>query len=301
MRKLILGVGLTAAIAFPAAARAEESFYCYVSTQMRGEPEKIIIYTEIMTTSGDADGDKLDRAWGDFVSDTRGVLPPNTGSYGPNCTSYGRADMERDLAKLRADHPQARKMAWPNPPVPLRDPAKSSVTASDRTPRADIVIQDRMPTSAASAPEAPVRPKKSNAQADAEYAAALAVYERQMAKHRQQVDDYKRAQDDLARTKEEQRLAAEKALAAHRSQMEKAEAAQLEYRKELAKPAGVPNAIYRGFTGRSCDDARRSAVRGAGTTAGTQFREVRTEMSESGTCLVQGWWWNTGKGGASRQ
>jgi hypothetical protein len=38
----------------------------------------------------------------------------------------------------------------------------------------------------------------------------------------------------------------------------------LEYQKEIAKPAGVANAVYRGFGGPECDAALKSAKLEAG-------------------------------------
>ncbi len=61
--------------------------------------------------------------------------------------------------------------------------------------------------------------KKTNAQADAEFAAAQAQYNREMAEHQKQVDDYKRAQDDFQRRKTEQQTAAQRALASHDADM----------------------------------------------------------------------------------
>jgi hypothetical protein len=158
------------------------------------------------------------------------------------------------------------------------------------------------------APVAPSRPKKSNAQADAEFAAAKAEYARKLAEN---AAEYKAAQDAVEQKKAEQRAAAKRVLAeyqqqleAHeqlvRSQQRQAEAEQLEYRKLAAKPAGVPNAVYRGFAAADCDAARFAATNGAGTSSGTKFTEV-TASSVPGTCTVQGWWWDTSRTGASRQ
>ena len=79
-----------------------------------------------------------------------------------------------------------------------------------------------------------------------------------------------------------------------------ADAAALEYRKQVAKPYGVPNPVYRGFNGNDCAAARSSAIKGAGTDSGTQFKEVESE-TVGGGCIVRGWWWSTQVGGASRQ
>lgn len=87
----------------------------------------------------------------------------------------------------------------------------------------------------ASEPEAPVRPKKSNAQADAEYAAALAEHEREMAAHRQRLEDYRRAQDEVARIKEEQRLAVERKMDSFKRVLAEHERRQLEYQASEAR------------------------------------------------------------------
>ena len=155
-------------------------------------------------------------------------------------------------------------------------------------------------TAAADIAEAPVRPKKSNAQADAEYAVAMAEYNAKLEARQKQVEDYERAQAEVARKKAEQRLAAERALAEHQTQVAAADAAQLEYKKQLARPAGVANAVYRGFSGADCDTARRSALLGTGTSSGTKFVEVEAEPVGS-QCMVRGWWWDTSTTGSSRQ
>ena len=156
-----------------------------------------------------------------------------------------------------------------------------------------------------SADSTPKRHKMTNAEADAKYAADMAEYNKQLAEQQKQVDDFKRAQDEVARKKEQQKLAAERAAADYQGQLEAhaqtVRNQQLEYEKELAKPAGFPNAMYRGFWARDCDAARKSATLGAGTSSTTRFKEVTTETSASG-CVVQGWWWNVAGGGtATRQ
>ena len=144
-----------------------------------------------------------------------------------------------------------------------------------------------------------------NAEADAKFAADKAEYEKKLAEQQKQVDDYKRAQDDVARKKEEQRRAVEQAAADHQKQLEahaqSVRNQQLEYQKELTRPAGVPNAVYRGFWGPDCATARLSATQGAGTSSTTRFKEVTT-VPESRGCIAQGWWWNVAGGGtATRQ
>ena len=90
-------------------------------------------------------------------------------------------------------------------------------------------------------------------------------------------------------------------MAVNAAQVAASEAAQLEYRKAAAKPAGV-NAVYRGFTGPTCEIARRSATHGSGTSAGTRFAEVTQDLSGMPKlCVVQGWSWNTSRTGSSRQ
>lgn len=152
---------------------------------------------------------------------------------------------------------------------------------------------------------APTRHKMTNAEADAKFAADKAEYEKKLAEQQKQVDAYKQAQDDVARKKQEQKLQAERAAADYQRQLEAhAETVrnqQLEYQKEVAKPAGVANAVYRGFWGPDCDFARRSATQGAGTSTTTRFKEV-TARTETNGCTVQGWWWNVAGGGtATRQ
>ena len=152
---------------------------------------------------------------------------------------------------------------------------------------------------------APARPKMTNAEADAKFAAEKAEYENKLAQQQKQVDDFKRAQDEVARKKQEQKLAAEQAAAAHQRQLEAhaqtVRNQQLEYQKEVARPAGIPNAVYRGFWARDCDAARKSATLGAGTSSTTRFKEVTNEPGSNG-CSVQGWWWNVAGGGtATRQ
>lgn len=118
------------------------------------------------------------------------------------------------------------------------------------------------------------------------------------------VDQAKR---DIEARKAANRAAVDKVLADHAREMEvhaqqvrMADAAALEYKKQVAKPYNAPNAIYRGFNGRDCAAARLSALKGAGTDSGTQFKEVESEMI-SGGCIVRGWHWSTQVGGSSRQ
>ena len=158
---------------------------------------------------------------------------------------------------------------------------------------------------ATSADTTPRRHKMTNAEADAKFAADKAEYEKKLAEQQRQVDDFKRAQDEIARKKQEQKLAAEQAAADYQKQLaahaETVRNQQLEYQKELAKPAGVPNAVYRGFWGPDCAAARLSATQGAGTSSTTRFKEVTTVPDGRG-CLAQGWWWNVAGGGtATRQ
>jgi hypothetical protein len=161
------------------------------------------------------------------------------------------------------------------------------------------------PSEKASSDGPPKRHKMTNAEADAKFAADKAEYEKRLAEQQKQVDDFKRAQDEVARKKQEQKLAAERATADYQKQLEAhaqtVRNQQLEYQKELARPAGVANAVYRGFWGPDCDTARRSATQGAGTSSTTRFKEVTTVPDASG-CTAQGWWWNVAGGGtATRQ
>ena len=160
-------------------------------------------------------------------------------------------------------------------------------------------------TEEANSSESPRRPKMTNAEADAKYAAEMAEYNKKLAEQRKQVDDFKRAEDELARKKQEQKLAAERAAADYQKQLAAHEQTvrnqQAEYQKEVARPAGVPNAVYRGFWGPDCEAARLSATQGAGTSSTTRFKEVTTDTVSRG-CTVQGWWWNVAGGGtATRQ
>ncbi len=134
-----------------------------------------------------------------------------------------------------------------------------------------------------------------------------AKYEAELAEQQRKVAEYEQARRDVEAKKAEQRAAADRVLAEHQRRMNAhaqevrlADAASLEYKKELAKPANAPSAVYRGFTGNDCAMARLSAVKGAGTDSGTQFKEVESEMV-SGHCVVRGWWWSTSKSGSSRQ
>jgi hypothetical protein len=174
--------------------------------------------------------------------------------------------------------------AEPEPEADKPSPRKSQEAGSDNTPS---------------------RHKMTNAEADAKFAADKAEYEKKLAEQQKQVDDFKRAQDEVARKKQEQKLAAERAATDYQRQLEAhaqtVRNQQLEYQKEVAKPAGVPNAIYRGFWGPDCAAARLSATQGAGTSSTTRFKEVTTVPDGRG-CIAQGWWWNVAGGGtATRQ
>jgi hypothetical protein len=136
---------------------------------------------------------------------------------------------------------------------------------------------------------------------------AQAKYEAELAEQKRKVAEYEQAQRDIEAKKAEQRAAADRVLAEHQRRMNvhaqevrMAGAASLDYKKTLAKPANAPSAVYRGFTGNDCALARLSALKGAGTDSGTQFKEVESEMV-SGHCVVRGWWWSTSKSGSSRQ
>jgi hypothetical protein len=174
--------------------------------------------------------------------------------------------------------------AEPEPKADKPNPRKSQDAGSDSTP---------------------TRHKMTNAEADAKFAADKAEYEKKLAEQQKQVDDFKRAQDEIARKKQEQKLAAERAAVDYQRQLEAHAQTirnqQLEYQKEIARPAGVANAVYRGFWGPDCDAARKSATLGAGTSTTTRFKEV-TARTETNGCTVQGWWWNVAGGGtATRQ
>ena len=179
----------------------------------------------------------------------------------------------------------------------------SSVVEAEPEPEAEAPLS-RKPEETAS-DSAPRRSKMANAEADAKFAADKAEYDKKLAEQQKQVDDFKRAQDDMARKKQEQKAAAERATVDYQRQLEAHAQAvrnqQLEYQKEVARPVGVPNAVYRGFWAPDCDAARKSATLGAGTSSTTRFKEV-TLVTDASGCTVQGWWWNVAGGGtATRQ
>jgi hypothetical protein len=86
-----------------------------------------------------------------------------------------------------------------------REPAKSVSATSEAS------TEERPATS--------TRAKKTNAQADAEFAAAQALYNQKLAEREKQIEDYQRAQNELERQKAGQREAAQRALAAHDAEM----------------------------------------------------------------------------------
>jgi hypothetical protein len=181
------------------------------------------------------------------------------------------------------------------------DPGQASSSATSRSRGSALKT-----TNSASVPHGQLaKPKKTNAQADSEFAIAQAEYEKQLVAQEKQVEEYKRAQEEVARKKQEQKAAAEQAAADYQRQLEAhartVRNQQLEYQKQVAKPVGVPNAVYRGFWAPDCDAARKSATLGAGTSTTTRFKEVTSEAGSNG-CIVQGWWWNVAGGGtATRQ
>ena len=183
-------------------------------------------------------------------------------------------------------------------------PVAGGVAAEAEAETAADTSTPREPEESAS-DSTPKRHKMTNAEADAKFAADKAEYEKKLAEQQSQVDDYKRAQDEVARKKQEQKAQAEQAAADYQKQLaahaETVRNQQLEYQKELARPAGVPNAVYRGFWGPDCTTARLSATQGAGTSSTTRFKEVTTVPDGRG-CISQGWWWNVAGGGtATRQ
>ncbi|MCY7271804.1 MAG: hypothetical protein LH485_07130, partial [Sphingomonas bacterium] len=134
--------------------------------------------------------------------------------------------------------------------------------------------------------------------------AAADEYRRKMEEHVSMKADHARKlalheQSKAAATA--QKREHERQLAASAAQDSAHKAALLEHRKAAAKPPGV-NAVYRGFNGTTCENARRSALFGSGTSKGTQFAEVTQDLSNMPrSCIVQGWWWNTSRTGSSRQ
>jgi hypothetical protein len=182
-------------------------------------------------------------------------------------------------------------------------PSANAAAEAEPEPEADRLSSSRSEETASG--NAPTRHKMTNAEADAKFAADKAEYEKKLAEQQKQVDDFKRAQDEVARKKQEQKLAADRAAADYQRQLDAhartVRNQQLDYQKEIAKPTGVANAVYRGFWGPDCDAARRSATLGGGTSTTTRFKEVVADSGTSG-CTVGGWWWNVAGGGtATRQ
>ena len=127
------------------------------------------------------------------------------------------------------------------------------------------------------------------------------------AKYEAGLAEVEQAKRDIEARKAANRAAVDKVLAdharemeAHAQQVRMADAAALEYKKQVAKPYNAPNAVYRGYSARDCAAARLSATQGAGTDSGSHFVEVESEMI-SGGCVVRGWYWSTQVGGSSRQ
>ncbi|HEX7931154.1 MAG TPA: hypothetical protein VF470_09655 [Sphingomicrobium sp.] len=179
----------------------------------------------------------------------------------------------------------------------------AGTTEAEAEPESDRPSPSR--SEEAASDSTPTRHKMTNAEADAKFAADKAEYDKKLAEQQKQVADFKRAEDEVARKKQEQKLQAERAAADYQRQLEahaqSVRNQQLEYQKEVARPAGVPNAVYRGFWGPDCAAARLSATQGAGTSSTTRFKEVTTVPDGRG-CLAQGWWWNVAGGGtATRQ
>ena len=134
--------------------------------------------------------------------------------------------------------------------------------------------------------------------------AAAEEYRRKSEQHSDTMAEHART---LARHEESIKKAAaekrehERQLAANAVRLADHEAALLEHRKAVAKPVGV-TATYRGFSGPTCEIARRSALFGSGSSKGTQFAEVTQDLSGMPRqCIVQGWSWSTSKTGSSRQ
>jgi hypothetical protein len=222
----------------------------------------------------------------------------------PMCNSYGD-----DVA--RAKQAQAYALAQIKQGMPaileegFGDYLARKYGVSPKTSPAPEAAADRAAENDSSQPVTPAGPSAAELRAERHREleernrAAQAKYEAELAAVEQ-------AKRDIEAQKAANRAAADKileeharAMEAYKEQVRVADAANLEYKKQLAKPAGGKGA-YLGFVGKDCAEARLSATNGAGTDSGTQFREVESE-TVGGSCIVRGWRWSTLKGGASRQ
>jgi hypothetical protein len=225
-------------------------------------------------------------------------LMPMCISYGDNearareMAAYALADIKQDMhaileegfvAYVAQKYGSGRK-SRPTPKAVADDAGRNDTSEADASAG---------PSAAELRAERHKAVEERNRAAQADYEAKLAAVEQ--------------AKRDIEARKAANRAAADKVLADHAREMEvhaqqvrMADAAALEYKKQVAKPYNAPNAVYRGFNGRDCAQARLSALKGAGTDSGTQFKEVESEMI-SGGCIVRGWHWSTQVGGSSRQ
>ena len=320
-----------AALPFAATAHAADKIYmaCHYQDDMGINP-----VTQLFTLEGDAIGDSYSTWKYDGIREWEAGFPGEV-RY---TSSYTTKNFVGQFKAFAEEHGDSHSNCWVST---SRDTARAWFTKMSADRRYEFTrLQDWRPKNAGvlavedwsgnpsggvveaeaeaeadspaprqseevSSDSTPKRHKMTNAEADAKFAADKAEYEKKLAEQQKQVDAFKQAQDEVARKKEEQRRAAEQAAADYHKQLaahaETVRNQQLEYQKELARPAGVPNAVYRGFWGPDCATARLSATQGAGTSSTTRFKEVTT-VPDSRGCIAQGWWWNVAGGGtATRQ
>ena len=223
---------------------------------------------------------------------------PEGGSWDPSCDREDRlAGSESRLDWFKYNNQSEQ---WIVTDFTGGYPLATHASREPDTGGAHLTVKSTEPAAPAGPSAAELRAERHrgvverNAQAQAKYEADLAAVEQ--------------AKRDISARHADRQAAAQKVLAdharamdAHAQQVRMADAANLEYRKAVAKPAGVPNPVYRGFTGNDCASAALSATQGAGTSSSTRFVQVETETI-SGGCVVRGWWWNVASSGtATRQ
>ena len=319
-----------AALPFAATAHAADKIYmaCHYQDDMGINP-----VTQLFTLEGDAIGDSYSTWKYDGIREWEAGFPGEV-RY---TSSYTTKNFVGQFKAFAEEHGDSHSNCWVST---SRDTARAWFTKMSADRRYEFTrLQDWRPRNAgvlavedwsgnpsggvveaeadadrpasgkaeeeASSDATPKPHKMTNAEADAKFAKEKAEDEKKLAEQQSQVEEYKRAQDDVARKTQEQKLAAERAAADYQRQLaahaDTVRNQQLEYQKELARPAGVPNAVYRGFWGPDCATARLGATQGAGTSSTTRFKEVTTVPDGSG-CIAQGWWWNVAGGGtATRQ
>lgn len=286
------------ALAFAAGEPSPGFLICSSQDSSSG---RTVVYVGEPIHGSDDDIPKFKTAFVDEVQQQYGVRLPYSGC----ATAYTRKEA-KDGFDYATDYARRREaevviLKWTG--ARGNDWSSSSIEAARARPNATLPsVSPNLPSGKQAIAAPSSRPKLSNAEADAVFAAKKAEYDRAIAA---QQADYQQALEAVARKKQEQRLASERAAADYRRQLEAHAQAvrsqQLEYQKQVAKPSDATNAVYRGFWARDCEAARRSATMGAGTSTTTRFIEVTNEVSNSG-CTVQGWWWNVAGGGtATRQ